>query len=231
MFRVATAAFGIAVAVTALGAVSAAPLGAQVRIIDEGSFTLYRDGDRIGREDFSIREAPGAEGRVFVAQATVAIGPRRITPGLNADTSGYPSRYQREVRDSDAVTETYSGVGARGRFSSRLVTHDGESARELRLPPGTVAADDDIIHQLWFITRRPAGTTVPVLVPRRNTVEVVRVERVGAESVTIDLRQFETTHLAIRTASTGIVRDVWVDAGGRIIKASIPALGLVALRD
>lgn len=212
-------------------AVAASPARAQVRILDEGSFTLYRNGDRVGREDFSIREAPGADGRVLVAQATVAIGQRRITPGVNADTAGFPSRYQREVRDSGVLVEAYSGITSGGLYSSRLVSPAGESAREFRLPLGTVAADDDIIHQLWFITRRGPGAVMPVLAPRRNTVDEVRVEKVGAERISIDLRQFQTTHLSIHTQGTGAVRDVWIDGGGRIIKASIPSLGLVALRD
>lgn len=225
MRRSATAVLGLALAV------AAAPARAQVRVLDEGSFTLYRNGDRVGREDFSIREAPGADGAVLVAQATVALGQRRITPGVNADTSGFPTRYQREVRDSGVLVEAYSGVAAGGLYSSRLVSPAGESAREFRLPKGTVAADDDIVHQLWFITRRGPGTSMPVLAPRRNTVDQVRVERVAAERISIDLREFQTTHLAIQTIGTGTVRDVWVDGDGRIIKASIPALGLVALRD
>jgi hypothetical protein len=204
---------------------------AQVRVVDEGSFTLYRDGNRVGREDFSIREAPGASGRVLVAQATITIGTRRVTPGVNADTSGAPVRYQREVRDSGAVVETYSGIVSRGRFASMLNQPTGESAREFRLPPGTVAVDDDVIHQLWFVTRRAPGSVVPVLVPRRNVVDSVRVVRVGPERVSIDLRQFETTHLRLEDASTGTAREVWVDAAGRIIKAAIPAIGVVSLRD
>ena len=225
MYRVATTLLGLALILAAV------PADAQVRILDEGSFTLYRNGDRVGREDFSIREAPGADGQVLVAQATVAIGQRRIAPGVNADTTGFPTRYQREVRDSGVLIETYSGVTAGGLYSSRLVSPVGESSREFRLPRGTVAADDDIIHQLWFITRRGPGATVPVLAPRRNAVDQVRVERVAAERISIDLREFQTTHLAIHTVATGTVRDVWVDNAGHIIKASIPAIGLVALRD
>lgn len=220
----------------ALGALAvlvaaAVPAAAQVRVLDEGSFTLYRDGNRIGREDFSIREAPGADGRVLVAQATVAMGARRVTPGVNADTSGMPFRYQREVRDSGEVVETYSGVVTGMRYASLLVTPAGESAREFLLPAGTVAADDDIIHQLWFIARRGPGSAVPVLVPRRNIVDTVLIESVGAERISIDLRQFETTHLVFRTTAPEGARDVWVDRSGRIIKASLPALGLLALRD
>lgn len=209
---------------------AASAAGAQVLSLDEGSFTLYRDGERIGREDFSIRSAPGSEGRVLVAQATQAIGSRRTAPGLNADTSGFPVRYQREVRDSGQLTESYSGQASRDRYSSRLIHSDGESAREFRLPAGTVAADDDIVHQLWFIARRGAGTTVPVLSPRRNVVESVRVELVGQERLNIDLRQFETTRLLLRTAG-GVIREVWLGRDGRILKVAIPALQLVAIRD
>jgi hypothetical protein len=223
MFRTASLAAGLLLSV-------APAARAQVVSLDEGSFTLYRDGERIGREDFSIRSAPGAEGRVLVAQATQAIGSRRTAPGINADTSGFPVRYQREVRDSGQLVESYSGQASHDRYSSRLMHGDGESAREFRLPPGTVAADDDIVHQLWFIARRGAGTTVPVLVPRRNVVESVRVELVGPERLRIDLRQFETTRLVLRTAA-GVVREVWIGQDGRILKAAIPALHLVALRD
>lgn len=220
----------IAVAIVAL-ALGAQPVIAQVSVLDEGSFTLYKDGDRVGREDFSIRSAPGPAGRALVARATVAIGARRIVPGISADTSGFPIRYQREMRDSGQVVESYSGQTIRGRFASRLQSAAGESAREFPLPPGTVVADDDIVHQLWFIVRRGAGAVVPVLAPRRNAVESVRIERVGTEQVSIDLRRFTTTHFILRTITTGTIREVWAGPDGRIIKAAIPALGLVALRD
>ena len=60
---------------------------------------------------------------------------------------------------------------------------------------------------------------------------VIRVEAGGAERLSIDLRQFETTRLVLRTISTGAIREVWLGSDGRIIKATIPALGLTALRD
>jgi hypothetical protein len=219
------------VALVMLALALATGASAQVAVLDEGSFTLYKAGERIGREDFSIRTAPGATGRVLVAQATIAIGDRRVAPGINADTTGFPTRYQREDRVAGAVVETYIGQATGGRFASSLLRSDGESAREFRLPPGTVAAEDDIVHQLWFIARRGPGAVVQVLVPRRNAVDTIRVESAGKERLSIDLRQFETTKLVLRATATGAIREVWLGSDGRIIKASIPALGLIALRD
>lgn len=211
--------------------VASAPSPAQVANLDEGSFTIVRDGERVGREDFSVRSTSVSGAPVVVAQGRLTIGGRRVSPGLNADTSGSVLRYQTEVRVDGHIVETYSGEMLRDHYAARIQRDDGESAREVRLPKGTVAVDDEIIHQLWFIARRGPGAVVPVLAPRRNRVEMVRVEMVGSERLTIDVREFETTHLRLRTEGTGATRDVWIDALGHLLKVAIPALKLVAVRD
>jgi hypothetical protein len=207
------------------------PLQAQIVSLDEGSFTLIRAGERVGREDYSIRSAPAAGGGVLVAQGNCVTGTRRVAPGLNADSSGFPLRYQSETRVDGRVVESYSGQTTRSHYASRAQSERGESAREFRLPPGTVAADDEVAHQLWFIVRRGPGAVVPVLVPQRSVVETVRVELVGTERLTLETRDLETRHLRLRTDGTGVVRDVWIDASGHLIKVEIPALKLVAVRD
>ena len=207
------------------------PAAGQITSLDEGSFTIIRDGERVGREDFSVRSTPGSGAPELVAQGRLAIGTRRVSPGLNADTTGFVRRYQSEVRVDGRVVETYSGVTSRDHYTSRIQRSDGESAREFRLPPGCVAVDDEIVHQLWFVARRGAGALVPVLVPRRNLVEMVRVELVGAERLTFELREFDTTHLRLRTEGTGVVRDVWIDSGGHVLKVAIPGQKLIAVRE
>lgn len=205
--------------------------GAQVTSLDEGSYALIRDGERIGREDFSIRSTPSSGAPVLVAQGRITIGPRRVSSGLNADPTGFVLRYQSEVRVEGRVVESYSGQTTRDHYAARVQRADGESAREFRLPAGTVAADDEVVHQLWFVARRGPEATVPVLVPRRNTVEMVRVELVGPERLTMDMREFDTRHLRLRTEGSGLVRDVWLDASGRMLKVAYPALRLVAVRE
>ena len=215
----------------ALAACLAATASAQVISLDEGSFTLTRSGERLGREDFSIRSSASTGGPPFVAHAVVSIGTRRIEPRLNADSSGSVFNYDTEIRDNGRVSVTYGGTSARDHYQARTRRPDGESLREFRLPPGTVAADDDVVHQLWFIARRGPGAVVPVLAPLRNAVETVRVELVGTESLTIDSRDFRARHLRLRTEGSGATRDVWVDASGRLLKVEIPAARLVAVRD
>jgi len=207
------------------------PAAAQVISLDEGSFTLMRAGERVGREDFWIRSAPASGGQVLVAQGTLALGSRRVKPGLNADTSGSILRFQSEVRVDGRVVESYSGQTTRDHYAARTQRANGESAREFRLPPGTVAADDGVIHELWFVVRRGPGTTVPVLVPGRNVVEMVRVELVGDERIAFDVREMDARHIKLTTDGTGVLRDVWLDDKGRILKVAIPHEKLVALRD
>lgn len=212
-------------------ALLASTAGAQVISVDEGSFALVRDGERIGREDFSIRSAPAASGRMYVAQGTVVIGTHRVTPGLNADTSGFPLRYELEVWDDRKLAETYAGQTARGVYTSRTQRDDGESAREFRLPSGTVAVEDDVVHQLWFVVRRGAGAMVPVLAPRRGVIDTMRVELVGRERLTIDVRDFDARHLRLLGVHSGAVQDVWVDSLGRLLKVLVPSRKMVAVRE
>jgi hypothetical protein len=204
---------------------------AQVTSLDEGSFTLTRAGERVGREDFSIRSSPGGAGPVIVAHGVVAMGGRRIEPSLSADSSGGLVKYQTEVHENGRLVVKYSGEFAGDHFRARSSRPDGESSREFRLPPGTVAAEDEVVHQLWFIARRGAGATVTVLAPLRNLVETVGVELVGSEPIRIDSRDIEARHLRLRTEGSGVTRDVWVDAAGHLLQVKIPAVKLVAVRD
>ncbi len=216
----------------ALVALLAATAQAQVTSLDEGSFTVMRGGDRVGREDFSIRSSPvGGGGEMLVAHGVVVIGARRIEPSLNADSSGAVLKYQTEVREGGRSTVTYSGELARDHYRARASRPDGESSREFRLPPGTVVAEDEVIHQLWFIARRGAGSAVPVLAPLRNVVETVHVELVGTEPLRIDTRDVEARHLRLRTEGSGATRDVWLDAAGHLLKVVIPATKITAVRD
>jgi hypothetical protein len=220
-------------AATLLLAAAAVPASAQIVSLDEGSLTLVRDGERVGREDFSIRSAPGSAsgGVVLVAQGNLIAGTRRLVTGLNTDTAGFPLRYQTDLRVDGRALESYSGLTTRDHYASRAQRGNGESAREFRLPVGTVLAEDNVLHQLWFVARRGHGAIVPVLVPGRNVVEMVKVELLGTEKLTLESREFDARHFQLTTGLSGIARDVWLDPAGRLLKVVVPSLKLVAVRE
>ena len=216
-------------------ALPAAPLASQVATVDEGSFSISHNGAPAGREEFSIRRTPGGEGgAVYVASATVSYDGRRLSPALRADATGSPLAYQVEVRVGSEVQERLTGQVGRGRFSALTKTPRGESAKEYVVSDGALILDDDVFHQYFFVAQsaRAGGTTIPVVVPRRNAQLAMRVEERGSEEVTVGGRTLTARHLVLREGAVGgVERDVWVDAQGRVLKVSIASRGIVALRD
>jgi hypothetical protein len=212
----------------------AAPLvaSAQVVTVDEGSFTISRGGARVGHESFTIRKTAGPGGDVFVANATVDYDSQRLSPALRTDNSFSPLAYQVEVRSGNAVQERFKGLIGRGRFSAQMMTPQGESAKEYLVSDGALVLDDDVFHQYFFLAQKLRGGSgsVPVVVPRRNVQETMRVQANGTERLTVGGVPLEARQI-ILTEPSGATRRVWVDAQGRVLKVSLEGRGVVAQRD
>jgi hypothetical protein len=213
-------------------ALSSLPLAAsaQVAVVDEGSFTISRDGTRIGREEFAIRRTPNPGGDVLVANATVVYTDRRLSPALQTDAAGAPLRYQVEVTVGSDVQERLQGRVGRGRFSAQLRTPRGESAREYVVADGALILDDDVFHQYYFLARAGRTGLVPVVVPRRNVQVTMRVDNEGADAVTIRGNRLAATRYAM-TEPDGSTRRIWVDGDGRVLRVTLDARNITALRD
>lgn len=206
--------------------------GAQVLLIDEGTFSLLYGEERVGREDFSIRTVPGSGGAAFVAQGNVLLGDSRTSVSLNADSAGLPQRYRLETRSGEAIAETIAGESRRALWMGRSLRPDGESAREFRLPEHTIAVEEGVVHHLWFVVRQGPGATPWLLSPRTLGLRQVRVEDEGPDRVALGLREFVTRRWTIRAVdSTPILYEVWTDLQGRMLKVRIPAAELEAIRD
>lgn len=209
----------------------AAPTSAaQVTTLDEGSFTVTRGGVRIGREDFAIRRTASAGGDVIVASATVSYDDRRLSPALSTDPSGFPLRYQVEVRVGTDVQERLAGTIGRGRFSARVRTPRGESAKEYIVADGALILDDEVFHQFYFLAQGDRTGAVPVVIPRRNVQVSMRVEERGVETVTIGGVRLQARRLVL-TGPDGAVRQIWVDSRGRVLRVTLEGRDIVAVRD
>src|SRR5687768_4384652 len=88
----------------------------QSAVVDEGTFTITRNGAPVGREAFRIVRAPAPGGQVLRASGTTVIGDRRIQPRLGTDSAGVPVSYESDVIEKGSVVQKLRGSGRPGRF-------------------------------------------------------------------------------------------------------------------
>jgi hypothetical protein len=198
-------------------------------VLDEGTLMVSRNGAPIGRESFRIIRAAGAGGQVYQSNSSTALGTRRITSQLGTDSTGLPVSYESYVFDANVQTEHVSGRGRPGRFSVLVRTRTGESAREYVLTNGALLVDEAVFHHYYFLALAGGHQRFNVIEARSQRQTDFGFAERGSEVLEIGGRKIESRHLALTADASSL--DVWVDRQGRLLKVSIPADGLVALRD
>jgi hypothetical protein len=214
-----------------LGLLAPRPLAAQALVLDEGTFSLFVNGERIGREDFSIRAARGTDGG-YIAQGSLLNGDRRLSVVLTVDSAGAPRRFQLDTREGGRVVASVAGQQERQIWSARIVRSGVESVRESRLPEHTLIAESGVAHHLWFILRLGEGRPVTLLSPSGPTTVRVVLEEQAPDRVPLGLREFVARRWTVRRVDDGTVLwELWSDAAGRLLKATNRVTTLEALRD
>lgn len=225
------------IAFLALSALAGATSGqaAQSPSLDEGRFVIYRNGQRAGSESFWIRQATsGGEARV-IARGEISLemagGTREIvaaleTRGPEMALSGY------EVKVSGDRREEVAGRVAGRRFGTRILTEQGEQAREFPIALGTTILDQEVAHHYFFVARlrHRAPLVLPVISPRAQRHTRVRISVVGMESIAVAGSRVDVQHLRIEGDDWDETH-VWVGPDDRVVRIEIPAQGYRAERD
>jgi hypothetical protein len=201
------------------------------RTIDEGTFVITQNGTQVGRESFRIVRAPSASGDVYRATAQLALGAQRIEPTLSVDSSGTPLSYDVRVRDGTEPAVLLQARARPGRLSAMVRTRNGESTKEYLVPSGVVVLDDEIAHQLFFVTLggRQSGS-LTVIDPRTTAQSMATLENRGAATLDIAGKPMSATHFVLSAAGFRR-REFWLDSAGRVLRVSIPERAIVATRD
>lgn len=209
-------------------AVPVRPAHAQGAPFDEGTFVVTRNGAVIGKEAFRILRSGGKD-QLYTSTAQCAFGDRRISPALSADRVGVPLLYRVEVKSGGDVEERLQATGRPGRLHAVLQTRTGESSKEYVVANGAVILDDDVFHQHFFVPLARRSGEVIVVVPRRNSQVVGRLEDHGSDKILVDGKEVAAVHFVISLPDGA--RDLWFDQGGRLLKVALPARGVIALRE
>lgn len=215
----------------ALAALTSAAYGQGSRIADEGSFTITVSGRTAGRENFRITATTRGEVSEYTARGDVTYGDRKVTPELRTGLQGAIVDYRVTTR-SGSTSESWEGaVVARGRLNAKMSSSRGTSAREYVVPADALVLDDEVIHHHWFLAMRSRDGSIPVILPRRSTVQArVTMSTVGEETLQIGTHDLPSVHLRA-TFPGGEEHEIWIDRSGRLLKVSVPARGLAAVRD
>jgi hypothetical protein len=204
-----------------LAAAGAQPSG----MIDEATFTFTRDGTAYGTESFKIIRRLGAEGMEYVAQCTRTIDGRIVKTSLTTDSTGSATQYSRMTTGGQGGQLT-----ARRALNRLTVNENGNQAstRDYVFAPGTLILDEDVVHQLYFVTWR-APRKLWWFTPGARAGAEAQLTEVGRESVTIGGVSVPAVKLAFGTGDDK--REIWIDSGKRLLKVSVPGRKLVGIRD
>ena len=164
-----------------------------------------------------------------MATGTTVMGDLRLQPQLGTDSAGVPVSYTLAVVERGTVVARVRGSGRPGRFELTSLANGSESAKEFILNNGALLLDDNVFHHFYFVPLVASHSRAAVLAPRAGTLEQFSIFSHGAETVEIAGTKVPGRRYSVTGEQGG--RDVWVDRRGRLLKVSIPGLGLVALRD
>ncbi len=217
----------------------AARLPAQTSaMIDVGSFSISRNGERVGREQFSIRSLQGPDGQVVTElRAEASLEGKRLAYRLEVDSLGQPLRYAVEIRNGAELQVRLGGQRVRGRFATLSRGNSGEAAREYRLLEGVRVLDEGAVHQYAALLEPLRGMTpgqvreMPLLVPLENRQTTIRILlESGDDAVTIAGSKRSANRWRM-TVADGEPHYVWTDADGKLLRITATSSGFDALRD
>lgn len=199
--------------------------------LDRGTFVIVRNGIEIGREEFAIRPTVGRRGQSGVLSvSTVRFRDREVQHALELSAEQVPISFQETTTQGGRVVVRYSAQLSGARFSARLSSHDGETAREFPVRPPVIILGSEAYSEFYFVPRGTTGAPRTVSVVRPSEAQAVTgtVEALGGETVVIGDRPIAADRFVLRLP--GEDRQFWITPSGDLLRVAVPGQNLVATR-
>lgn len=200
--------------------------------LDRGTFVIAVNGIEVGREEFAIRPTVDRRGQNGVLSvSTVRFRDREVQHALELSAAQVPLSFQETTTQGGRVVARYSAQLSGARFSARLATGDGETAREFAVRLPLIVLGNDAYNEFYFVPRANAGAPRPVSVVRPGDAHPVAasVQALGADTVTIGDRPVSAERFALRVAD-GDERQFWFSSNGDLLRVAVPRTNVVATR-
>jgi hypothetical protein len=201
---------------------------ASAQVVDTGTLFILKDGEVVGREEFTVRRGPGF-GSGYTVSTTVLYPATRPTKTLSFDVElgpdTLPTGVQIEVTGPDPH-RVYAVFGVR-RVTIRTVRPGREAARELPGAPRHLLLDDSAFALQAMVPRAGTGGFT-ALAPRHDRRAAARLTGQGEARTVINGVAQTLEQLTFETDNRS--RHLWYDQHGRLMKVEDLRLGLVAER-
>jgi len=213
-----------------------APAGAvSAQNVDAGAFIIVRGSAEAGREEFAIREAPARGGRNaernLVLVATARVPGKETQVALEVAGDQTPVSLQQTESNGGRVARRVNAQLAGTRFSARITSTEGESAREFAVRPPVALISDEAFSSFYFMPRADQGAHRTVSVIRSRDVRAISgsVIHQGNDTVTVGSQRLAARRYLLRL-SDGDERQFWFTPSGDLLQVAIPSQSVIATR-
>jgi hypothetical protein len=211
-------------------------------LVDEGTFAIFQNGQRVATEDFTIRQLPGSSLASSHLRLDSGGSTLEQTTQLALLPDGSLSRYewqQLSPARRSATVEPKDQV-----LMMHTVAEGKSSDHSFFLTPAAFILDDYVFSSREVLLWRYLATSCkqrdtgdgcdlvrarfPVLVPRRSTSGEVFVEFKGYDDTPLNGRPQHLRHFLIET--DGPDWHLWLDDKHKLLRISVPDSNIEVLR-
>lgn len=216
-----------------------------VSVVDEGSFGIFQNGQRVATETFTIRQYPDSNSTSSQLRSEAGASSQlNQTSELWLLPDGSLSRYEWKQLAPAHISATVEPADQV--LMLRATSADGKPVADQSffLTPQTFILDDYFFSTrevlLWRYLAsscqpRPGGDgcdlvrqRFPVLIPRQRMSSQVFIEFKGYDDTPLNGRPQHLRHFVMQTE--GPDWHLWLDASHKLLRISIPATGTEVLR-
>ena len=198
---------------------------------DKGKFTIQRDGQTVGHEDFEISASPAGWAAQGTTQLKVPDAPAtRVTGTLTLQPDGAPIAY---AWTSQAEKTNGAHIAFANGVAKITLQMQGARPFEQDMTFGTpliAVLDNNLYYQYGVLARiydwSKRGTqNLPVLIPQELTPGSVSVEATGPASAN------GKTYDGLRVTTTDLEVLLFLDSNHRLMRLEVPAAKVSVSRD
>ena len=213
-----------------LALLAAWPAAARAQdVFDRGIFVIMHGQAEAGREEFSIRASTSRGAQAFLAVSTVRMGGHEVQRALEVSRDYLPLSFQQTESSAGRIVARISAQLSGVRFSARVATQDGETAREFPVHPPVVILGDDAYSAFYFVPRPEGGERdLAVIRPGEPRPDHGDVTALGADTIQVAGQRIAARKYSLKVGADE--RQFWFTASGDLLQVSQPARGLIATR-